>query len=94
VLGAKRRDERAMVGWQAVTCATTGALVGAVIGIAGGRVAWAAVASSTGVVEEHVIPWAGIVGVVLATVLAALAVALGVIVAGRHARPADGLRTE
>ncbi len=82
-MGYRNRDLRAILAWQATVCAGLGAAVGVVAGVIGARFAWAAVASSTGVVTAHVVRWATVLGVVALAVIVANALAVG---AARHFR--------
>ncbi len=93
-MGYRTRDLRAILAWQATVCAGLGAVIGVVFGVLGGRLAWAPVASSTGVVTAHVVRVLTLVAVVAVAVLVANLLAVG---AARHFRrtpPAFDLRTE
>ena len=73
-LGFDRRQLLATVGWQAVTYAAIGLLVGLPLGVAAGRWAWYLFATEIDVVPEPVTP----VGLVFLLVPAAVVLALGV----------------
>ena len=93
-LGFERRDVRTTVLAQAITLVLPAALVGAVLGVAAGRVAWSLTAESLGAPEVHATPIAAVLGVVLGAIGVAWLVS---VLPGRTASrlpPASILRTE
>jgi putative ABC transport system permease protein len=94
VIGFRPRDVRSIINWQATFGVVVGAVVGTVLGVVGGRIAWAAVATATGIVNHPVVP----VGIVAAAVVGAVLVAnvMAFVMARPLARvaPAVALRTE
>lgn len=68
-LGFRRRDLLAISGWQAFVTAVVALGLGIPLGVVGGRLAWAAAAEATGVVEVIVIPVLLVVGVVASLLL-------------------------
>ncbi|CAN5444556.1 hypothetical protein BH18ACT1_BH18ACT1_13560 [soil metagenome] len=93
-VGFRRRQTRAVVGWQATSLALVGAAVGLPLGIAVGRLAWSLVARRLGVLDDPALPVPALAVLPLATlVLANLTAALP----ARRAsalKPALGLRSE
>jgi hypothetical protein len=94
VLGFRRYQVAAVVGWQATAVVLIGIVAGVPLGIAGGKVAWRLFATNFGVVPVSVVQaWVLAVlacGVLVVTNL--LAVAPAVLAA--RSRPADLLRAE
>jgi ABC-type lipoprotein release transport system permease subunit len=93
-VGLTPREARGSVVTAALTITAIGLVFGVPLGFALGRLVWTAVAGATGVAGDPAVPWLGLVVVVPAALLAALAVA---IVPGRRASrlaPAVVLRTE
>lgn len=94
-LGFRGRQITATVVWQAATLVVLAFAIGAPIGLLLGRLLWHVVATRLlGVVSEPVLAW-GAAGLLLpATLVAAIAIALGPAWVARHASPAAALRTE
>lgn len=91
-LGFVRAQVLSSVLWQATTVAVVGLAIGLPVGIALGRVVWAAFAANLGVLPVTAVrPWA-IVAVALAVPLGANLLALGPAWASSRARPAPLLR--
>ena len=93
-LGMQRRDLRAVVRWQEAAIAAVAVAIGIPAGLLIASVAWSAVTTATGVLDETVAPSLVIV------IVAAVAVALTQLVAAlagqwaTRAHPAAGLRTD
>jgi predicted lysophospholipase L1 biosynthesis ABC-type transport system permease subunit len=75
MLGFDRRQLLATVGWQALTFAAIGLLVGLALGVAAGRWAWYLFAKQIDVIPEPVTPLALILLLVPAAVIVAIVVA-------------------
>jgi ABC-type lipoprotein release transport system permease subunit len=93
-LGFDRRHVRSTVLAQALTLVLPSAVIGSVVGLAGGRVAWSLTAQSLGAPEVQATPIAALLAVLAAAAGVAVAVAL---VPGHLAgriRPAAVLRAE
>jgi len=93
-LGFVRRQAGATVAWQASTYLAVGLLVGLPAGFAAGTRGWAAIARNAGVADGAVVPTAGLLVVVAATVLAVHLVAAVPGARARRLRAADVLRAE
>jgi predicted lysophospholipase L1 biosynthesis ABC-type transport system permease subunit len=93
-IGFDRRQLLATVGWQAVTFAAVGLLVGLPLGIAAGRWAWYLFAKQIDVVPEPVTPVGLVALLVPAAVLLALAVAALPAWSAARTRAAVVLRAE
>jgi hypothetical protein len=93
-LGFVRRQVWATVAWQATTLAVVALVVGVPVGIAAGRWAWTVFAAQVGVIDDSVLPIAGVLlAVPAAIILANLLAALPGRVAAR-VKPAVLLRSE
>jgi hypothetical protein len=93
-IGFVRRELSAMLAWQATTLALAALAIGIPIGIALGRGTWQLEASSIGSVSPSLVPLAGVLLVVPATLLVANVLAgWPGWIAGR-VHPASALRTE
>ncbi len=94
VLGMTRGQIRAVIAWQTTLTLLIAVLVGGLLGILGGRLAWHGFAGSLGIVPVVEVPVAALVLVLAGLVLAGnLLAALPAAVAART-RPAVSLRAE
>ena len=94
VLGMTRGQIRAVIAWQTTLTLLIAVLVGGLLGILGGRLAWHGFAGSLGIVPVVEVPVAVLVLVLAGLVLAGnLLAALPAAVAART-KPAVSLRTE
>lgn len=93
-LGFDRRQLRSTVALQATALVLPAALAGALMGVAGGRVAWAATVRGMGAPLVHVTPLAALALVVAGSLLVALVVAVAPARFAARTRPAQVLRTE
>jgi putative ABC transport system permease protein len=94
VLGMTRGQIRAVIAWQTTLTLLIAVLVGGLLGILGGRLAWHGFAGSLGIVPVVEVPVAALVLVLASLVLAGnLLAALPAAVAART-RPAVSLRAE
>jgi hypothetical protein len=92
-IGMTRRQVASTVGWQSCATALTAIVVGVPLGVALGRVTWAAFASNLGVAPHAIVTvgvlFVAVVGVVMATAVVGVAGA----VTARRTRTARELRT-
>ncbi len=75
-LGLTRLDRRRVVAAQGLTLAAIAGVVGVVLGIVAGRLAWTQLASGLGVVDEPVVPAARIALIVAATTVDCVLIAM------------------
>ena len=75
-LGLTRLDRRRVVAAQGLTLAAIAGVVGVVLGIVAGRLAWTQLASGLGVVDEPVVPAARIALIVAATTVVCVLIAM------------------
>jgi len=94
VIGFRPRDVRSIINWQATFGVATGAIIGALVGIVGGRVAWSAVAAATGIANHPVVPLEWVLLAVLGAVLVANGMAFVMARPLARTAPAVALRTE
>ena len=94
MLGFRRRQVAAVVGWQATTVACVGILVGIPLGIGLGRLIWWVVADDTGVAVSSSVPVAVLAAVMVATLVLANLVAGAPARAAARSASATALRTE
>jgi predicted lysophospholipase L1 biosynthesis ABC-type transport system permease subunit len=76
-IGFRRRQLRALSGWQAVTITVVGLAIGVPVGVAAGRAVWREVAGRVGVVPDPSAAWSLIARSAAVTVV--LLVAVGVV---------------
>jgi ABC-type lipoprotein release transport system permease subunit len=93
-LGLTRRQVRAVIAWQTSTILVIAVILGLPLGIAVGRWAWTAFATSIGVVPVAVVPLVGLVLGLLALVIAGNALTAMPAVRASHAPTAAVLRGE
>jgi ABC-type lipoprotein release transport system permease subunit len=93
-LGLTRRQVRAVIAWQTSTILVIAVVLGLPLGIAVGRWAWTAFATSIGVVPVAVVPLVGLVLGLLALVIAGNALTALPAVRASHAPTAAVLRGE
>jgi putative ABC transport system permease protein len=93
-LGLTRRECRAIVRWQSLTAVALGVALGLPLGFLAGRGAWRVEADRLGIASDVAVPFAGIVLVLVATlVVGFVCTALPARRAARL-RPAGILRSE
>lgn len=93
-LGFRPRDIRTMLLWQATFIASVGTLIGVTAGIILGTNAWSAVASSTAVVDQAVVPGLAFVLIVGGTFLGCNLIALVATRGARRTGTAQALQGE
>jgi putative ABC transport system permease protein len=93
-LGFDRRQLRSTVAVQAAALVLPAAVAGALIGVAGGRVAWTATVQGLGAPLVQVTPLGALALVIAGSLLVALVVALAPARFAALTRPAQVLRTE
>jgi predicted lysophospholipase L1 biosynthesis ABC-type transport system permease subunit len=93
-LGFARGQVSQTVAWQATVFAMVATLIGAPLGVAGGRWAWRLVAEQLGVAADPVVPSASVLAIAASTLLVANLVAAGPGWAASRIRPATVLRSE
>jgi ABC-type lipoprotein release transport system permease subunit len=93
-LGFVRRQEAALVSWQATTIGLVGIVLGVPLGVAVGQAVWRAFADNLGVVPTSVVLAWVMAAVAVGTLVVANVLALGPAFVASRARPAGLLRTE
>ncbi|MSO87550.1 MAG: ABC transporter permease [Acidimicrobiia bacterium] len=93
-LGFRPQDIRTMLLWQATFIAIVGTLLGVTVGIILGTNAWSAVASSTAVIDQAVVPGVALVLIVGGTFLGCNLIALVAARGTRRTGTAQALQGE
>jgi putative ABC transport system permease protein len=84
----------AVVVVQALTIVVIALVVGVVLGVIGGRWAWALFADNIGIEMSPVVPWSGIAVLVPVALLLAVVVAVVPALLAARTHPADTLHTQ
>lgn len=93
-LGFLRRQVTAAVAWQAAALTAVALLAGLLLGVAGGRWAWALFAGSVGVGSSATVPLSAVALIIPFALLLATAIAAGPGWAAAQIKPAITLRNE